>query len=90
MQWEGASAHLSRMADPTAAPSVDAFLTAYAGDLNAWHRPGSVEHLDLFAAAVDRMQTAEARVAQLESLLAQAREAARSLLALVTPPEPGA
>lgn len=73
------------MAEATATPSVDAFLTAYAGDPNAWHRLGSVEHLDLFAGAVDRMQTAEARVAELEALLAQAREAARSLLALVTP-----
>lgn len=82
---KGWSAHLHLMAEATVTEPVDAFLGTYAKDPNAWYALGATEHLDLFAGAVDRMQTAEARVGELEALLAQAREAARSLLALVTP-----
>lgn len=75
------------MAEPIPAPAVDAFLTAFTQDPGAWSRLGSGERLDVFTSVVSRVHTAEVRVAELEALLVQARDVARSLLMLVTPAE---
>lgn len=73
------------MAEPTAPLTVDAFLTAYQADPSAWDRLTSQQHLALFDEALGRAERAQARASHLETLLGQAREAARGLLALVSP-----
>lgn len=73
------------MSEPTVTPPAEVTPEAPSAVLDGW------EHLDragqraVLTAAVQRTETAEARVAELEAQLRRARAAAQDLLALMGP-----